>query len=76
MITQKPISARLDYDRLQDIEQEKFITGLSTNRIINEGVMVYCRIMDARRRYKMYGREREWNELIKYLNLPYCMSTG
>lgn len=70
MINQKPISARLDYDRLQDIEQEKFVTGMSTNRIINEGVKFYCHIMDARRRFGMYGRQDVWNEICAQLVLP------
>lgn len=41
MRTQKPISARLNYDRLQDIEQERYASGTPANRIINEGVKFY-----------------------------------
>lgn len=70
MIRQKPISARIDYDRLQDIEQEKYVSGVATNRIINEGVKYYCHIMDARRRYGMFNRKSEWNELCLRLVLP------
>ena len=70
MITQKPISVRLDFERLQDIEQEKFVSGRSSSRIINDGVKFYCCIMDARRRYALYGRKDIWNEICAQLVLP------
>ena len=76
MINQKPISVRLDLDRLIEINQEKFTAGVSTNRIINEGATAYCRIMDARRRYRYYGRERECNDMMKQLNLLCYMLPG
>lgn len=71
MKTQKPISVRMDLDVLHVVEQEKFRGGLPANRIINLGALAYCRIMDSRRRYLMFGRESEWNELVKQLQLPY-----
>ena len=69
MITQKPISVRLDYDRLQDIQQERFVSGMTVNRIINDGVNFYCKIMDARRRYAMFGKQGAWNEICAQLTL-------
>lgn len=54
MVTQKPISARINTTTLAVIDQEVFVSGTSRNRILNEGGLLYCQLQDLRRRLRCY----------------------
>lgn len=69
MITQKPISVRINFERLKDLEQEAFITGFSKNEIINRAIKVYCHFTDARRRAIISGATDDWNEICDLFGL-------
>lgn len=69
MITQKPISARINFERAKDLEQEAFVTGKSKNDIINRAIKVYCHFADARRRAIISGTTDDWNDICTLLGL-------
>lgn len=50
MITQKAISAKLDYATAEMLEQEAYATGVSKNRILNKAIMHYIETLDTQRR--------------------------
>lgn len=70
MVTQKPISARINYERLKDLEQESFASNMSKNEIINRAIEVYCHFTDARQRAIAYDKSNEWNKTCALLTLP------
>ena len=69
MINQKPISARINFERVKDLEQEAFVTGKSKNDIINRAIQVYCHFADARRRAIISGATDDWNDICVLLGL-------
>lgn len=69
MINQKPIRARINFERVMDLEQEAFITGKSKNDIINCAIKVYCHFTDARRRAVLTGATDDWNDICTLLGL-------
>lgn len=69
MVTQKPISARINFERVKDLEQEAFITGISKNDIINRAIQVYCHFADARSRAIISGATDDWNDICTLLGL-------
>lgn len=50
MITQKAISARIDYDVLKALEQEQKVSSYTRNRIINDALILYLQWADMCRR--------------------------
>lgn len=54
-VTQKPISARINYVTLLDIEQEERVSGMKRNTLINAAVKWYLSQLDQERRYKAHG---------------------
>lgn len=69
MVNQKAISVRLDYDVLQIVDQEAFITGIPRNRLINEAIKLYVALADAKRRFAMYNEQQDFNRHIHALGL-------
>lgn len=69
MINQKPISARIHYERLKELEQEAFCSNVSKNEIINRAIEVYCHFADARRRAIMYDKWDDWNGICEKLTI-------
>lgn len=69
MINQKPISARIKFERLKELEQEAFISGVSKNEIINRAIELYFHFMDARRRAIMYDNWEDWEKICATLAL-------
>ncbi|MBO5832540.1 MAG: hypothetical protein J6Q95_04545 [Alistipes sp.] len=52
MLNQKPISARIQHQTLWEMELETQATGMSRNRILNEGARLYLNLLDTRRAYR------------------------
>ena len=71
MITQKPISLKIDTTILEDLDKEVALGWKKRNALINEAIRTYLVLADGRRRIKLYGRiddqVRELEELIKKL---------
>lgn len=53
MITQKPISLKIDTAVLEKLDEEASTTWKSRNRLINEAVEMYLELIDAQR-YQRY----------------------
>ena len=49
MITQKPISLKIDAKILEDLDKEVARGWSSRNNLINQAIAMYVRVMDARR---------------------------
>lgn len=49
MVSQKPISLKLDPWVLHELEMEVAASGKKRNRIINEAIALYVKYQDARR---------------------------
>ena len=69
MVNQKPISARLDYDVLRIVDQEAFITGIPRNRLINDALKFYAAALDANRRFRMYNKQKEFDDHMHAVGL-------
>lgn len=59
MINQKAISAKLNYDVLEMIDNEARVSWKSRNRIINDAIRLYCDNQDLRRTIRAHGRGSE-----------------
>jgi hypothetical protein len=66
---QTAISAKIDHITFAWLEQEKNVTGTPRNRIINKAIVMYIRIMAARRRLKCEHHSREEIEKMAALIL-------
>ena len=73
MVTQKPISVRLDNDVVYLLEQETFVSAYTKNRLINRAIRLYCAMVDTDRRYHMSKEGADaWEEIRKKLpGVPY-----
>lgn len=71
MITQKPISLKIDTSLLEELDREVSLGWRKRNALINEAVRTYLVLADSRRRIKAYGniddQVRELDRLIKQL---------
>lgn len=52
MVTQKPISLKIDYKLLQDLDGECLVTAQKRNGHINRAIRQYLELKDFRRSYK------------------------
>lgn len=59
MITQKAISAKLNFDVLKMIDDESKVSWKSRNRIINDAIRLYCDNQDLQRTIRAHGRGSE-----------------
>lgn len=55
MITQKPISLKIDAKILEDLDKEAALGWRKRNWHINQAIAMYLRVMDARRRIRCAG---------------------
>lgn len=55
MITQKPISLKIDAKILEDLDKEVALGWSKRNSLINQAIAMYLRVMDARRRIRCAG---------------------
>lgn len=71
MITQKPISLKIDTTILEYLDKEVALGWKKRNALINEAIRTYLILIDGRRRIRMYGKVedqvRELHDLIKKL---------
>ena len=59
MINQKAISAKLNFDVLEMIDEEARVSWKSRNRIINDAIRLYCDNQDLQRTIRAHGRGSE-----------------
>lgn len=52
MITQKPISLKIDATILEDLDKEVTLGWRKRNNLINQAIAMYLRVMDSRRRIR------------------------
>lgn len=55
MITQKPISLKIDAKILEDLDKEVALGWRKRNNLINQAIAMYLRVMDTRRRIRFAG---------------------
>lgn len=55
MITQKPISLKINAKVLEDLDKEVALGWSKRNSHINQAIAMYLRVMDARRRIRCAG---------------------
>lgn len=55
MINQKAISVKMNYDVLEALNEECYISGVPRNRLINKAVRNYIDMIDENRRSKAHG---------------------
>lgn len=71
MITQKPISLKIDLHTLEQLDKELSLGYYKRNTAINQAIVMYLRVLDARRRIRSYGslddKERVLKELCSHL---------
>lgn len=73
MITQKPISARLDYNVMDALDKEVHISGHKRNRILHDALVMYIHWVDMCRRISMGSAPNlEINDYYqRYKNVSY-----
>lgn len=54
MVTQKPISLKIDTELLQQLDAEVALGWTKRNKHINEAIRLYLDYMDTRRRVRLY----------------------
>lgn len=71
MITQKPISLKIDTSLLEELDREVSLGWKKRNALINEAVRTYLVLADSRRRIRAYGniddQVRELERLVEKL---------
>ena len=71
MITQKPISLKINTSLMEELDREVSTGWRSRNGLINDAVRMYLRVLDARRRIRSYAglddKERALKELCNEL---------
>lgn len=74
MITQKAISAKLNFDVLKMIDDEARVSLKSRNRIINDAIRLYCDNQDLQRTIRAHGRGSEAARIAaaQYLKKHVC----
>ena len=55
MITQKPISLKIDASILEDLDKEVALGWRKRNNLINQAIAMFLHVMDARRRIRCAG---------------------
>lgn len=68
MVTQKPISAKIDLSTLEELDLECYICGRARNRVINDAIKFYIAVKDlARAPFKPTPDELAEQLLKKYI---------
>lgn len=58
MVTQKPISLKIDTDLLEQLDEEVRLGWRKRNTIINQAIALYLEVQDMNRRVKCYQNEQ------------------
>lgn len=64
-MNQKPISARIDYHIMWQIEQETMLGYYTRNRILNEGARLFLDLLDTRRNLKYHANPADQDKIRK-----------
>lgn len=67
MITQKPISLKLNMQTLEALDQEASLGWAKRNWHINQAVVMYLKVIDERRRIHCLGSKEEKLKAMKDL---------
>ena len=67
MITQKPISLKIDAKILEDLDKEVALGWKKRNALINEAIRTYLVLADSRRRIRIYGKVEDQVEELEHL---------
>lgn len=73
MVTQKPISLKIDTELLQDLDEEVRLGWRKRNCIINQAIRLYLSLQDCRRNVKcMSNADAKVDEVYAWLrkNFP------
>lgn len=77
MITQKPISLKIDAHLLEELDKEISLGYMKRNAAINQAIRAYLILKDYRRRIRSYGNvEDKMNELRDLINVLVPESFG
>lgn len=69
MVTQKPISLKIDTELLQDLDAEARLGWRKRNCIINRAIALYLSLQDCRRRVKcIRNPDAKVDEVYAWLN--------
>lgn len=71
MITQRPISLKIDECTLESLDQECFISAEKRNRVINRSIDFYLDYIDTRRRIKLVKGDYHRLKMIEEFNNKY-----
>ena len=58
MVTQKPISLKIDTDLLEQLDEEVRLGWRKRNTIINQAIALYLEVQDLNRRVNCYQNEQ------------------
>lgn len=64
MVTQKPISLKIDYGLLQELDREVTTGFRKRNWHINRAISLYLKLQDCRRRYRCHDNLSEKKEVL------------
>lgn len=71
MITQKPISLKIDTQLLEDLDKEVSLGWQKRNTIINQAIGIYLKLLDGRRSIRSFGniedKRKALNSLLRVL---------
>lgn len=77
MVTQKPISLKIDTELLQELDEEVRLGWRKRNTLINQTIALYLEVQDLNRRLKCYqGASLKHDEVERFLRkrIPYAAS--
>lgn len=64
MVTQKPISLKIDINLLEELDTEVSLGWRKRNAIINDAIRYYLKLKDARRLYKAVILDKNQEEVL------------
>lgn len=67
MITQKPISLKIDTQLLEDLDKEVSLGWQKRNTIINQAIGIYLKLLDGRRHIRSFGNIEDKRKALNSL---------
>lgn len=65
MNRQKPISARIQYETMWNLEQERMAAGSSINKMLNEGARMYLDTVHTRRIFGLNAHKTARRAMVR-----------
>ncbi len=65
MVTQKPISLKLNYSTLEELDLECYVSGRKRNAVINDAIKMYIAIKDLARAPFLPTGDEITNQILK-----------